>query len=123
MKTIKSSLLGAKQLIDTAPDVLQTRLKEIIKEHRALIINSMMSELPVYLDYKFNLKPDKSLLDQIRSTLVHLKNSGVGIEHYLNEVTQLMSREVIHLTNEPFYNEIDEHLKSYVRIKQERLVY
>ena len=117
MKTVKSALLGAKQLIDTNNDVLVIQLKEIIKEHRALIITRMIGELPIYLDYKFSFKTDKDSLMKIKDSLLSLKNAGVDIKIYDNIVQQLLNRAVVHLTNEPFYVEIDEHLKDYVVIK------
>ena len=118
MKTIKSALLGAKHVIDTNNEVLILQLKEIIKEHRALIITRMIGELPTYLDYKFNFKTDKDSLMRIKDSLLSLKNSGVDIKVYDNIVQQLLNRAIVHLTNEPFYVEIDEHLKDYVVIKK-----
>ncbi len=56
MKTVKSALLGNKQLIDTNADVLMIQLKDIIKEHRALVIARLITDLPIYLQYKFELK-------------------------------------------------------------------
>ena len=117
MKTVKSALLGAKSLIDTNSEVLVIQLKEIIREHRALIITRMISELSIYLDYKFQFKADKDLLPKIKDELLSLKNSGVDLKHYDNVVQQLMNRAVVHLTNEPFYSEIDEMLKDYVSVK------
>ena len=118
MKTVKSALLGAKQLIDTNEDVLAIQLKEIIKEHRALIITRMIGELPTYLDYKFNFKTDRDSLVKIKDSLLSLKNSGVDLKIYDNIVQQLLNRAVVHLTNEPFYIEIDEHLKDHVVAKR-----
>ncbi|MBS1507282.1 MAG: hypothetical protein JSS79_11605 [Bacteroidetes bacterium] len=113
MKTVKSALLGSKSLIDTNADVLLLQLKEIIKEHRALIITRMLGELPTYLDYKFHYKADKDTLMKIKESLLSLKNHGVDLKFYENVVQQLMNRAQVHLTNEPFYNEIDEVLKVY----------
>ena len=118
MKTIKSALLGSKNLIDTNQDVLLVQLREIIKEHRALIIARLVGELPVYLDFKFQYKPDKDSSLRIKEELMSLKNSGVGLQHYENVVSQLMNRAVVHLTNEPFYQEIDQLLASIVQPKQ-----
>ncbi len=82
MKTVKSALLGAKQLIDTNEEVLAIQLKEIIKEHRALIITRMIGELPTYLDYKFNFKTDRDSLVKIKDSLLGLKNAGVDLKIY-----------------------------------------
>lgn len=117
MKTIKSALLGAKQLIDTNNEVLLLQLREIIKEHRALIIHRMIGELTTYLDYRFQYKPDKDQLVRIKDELLSLKNAGVELNHYHNIVQQLLNRAVVHLTNEPFYVEIDELLREYVEVK------
>jgi hypothetical protein len=122
MKTVKSALLGSKSLIDTNAEVLMLQLKEIIKEHRALIITRMLSELPTYLDYKFHFKTDKDTLMKIKESLLSLKNHGVELKFYDNVVQQLMNRAQVHLTNEPFYNEIDEVLKEFTAASHMRLV-
>jgi hypothetical protein len=114
MKTVKSALLGAKQLIDTNHEVLLLQLKEVIKEHRALIINRLIHDLPAYLDYKFEFKADKDLLARIKDNLLSLKNSGVDLKKYDNIVQLLLNRAVVHLTNEPFYAELDEELQPFI---------
>jgi hypothetical protein len=118
MKTIKSALLGTKSLIDTNPEVLLVQLKEILKAHRELIINRMMGDLPTYLDYKFNVKADKKMLELVKDRLFDLKKSNVDLDTYSSIVQQVLNRSVTHLTNEPFYAEIDEYLSSYVNTTQ-----
>ena len=118
MKTVKSALLGTKQLIDTNNDVLLIQLKEIIKEHRALVITRLISDLPTYLDYKFEMKANKDLLMKIKEELLELKNGSVDLKSFDNVVQQLLNRAVVHLTNEPFYKEIDECLSIYVAEKE-----
>ena len=118
MKTVKSALLGSKNLIDTNQQVLLVQLREIIKEHRALIINRLVGELPIYLDFKFQYKPDKDSSLKIKEELMSLKNSVVVLQHYESVVAQLMNRPVVHLTNEPFYQEIDQLLASIVQPNQ-----
>lgn len=118
MKTVKSALLGSKQLIDTNADVLLIQLKEIIKDHRALVITRLISDLPTYLDYKFEMKVNKELLLKIKEELLDLKNGSVDLKAYDNVVQQLLNRAVVHLTNEPFYKEIDDCLSVYVAEKE-----
>ena len=118
MKTVKSALLGAKSIIDNNPDAMLFQLKEIIKEHRALIITRMVGELATYVDYKFHHKADKDSLFKMKEQLLQLKNSGVDLKCYDNIVQQLTNRAQVHLTNEPFYIEIDELLKDYVSTSQ-----
>lgn len=107
MKTIKSALLGTKSLIDTNEEVLIVQLKDILKQHRELIINRLLGDLITYLDYKFQAKPDKPMMDAIKDKLIALKKSNVSMEYYQSIEKQVMNRAVIHLTNEPFYVEID----------------
>ncbi len=114
MKTIKSALLGTKKIIDSNPDALLFQLKEIIKEHRAIIITRLLGDLPTYLDYKFQVKANKELLLSVKEKLLSLKNSGINLDCYDSVVQQVMTKAVCHLTNEPFYVEIDEYLAPYV---------
>jgi hypothetical protein len=122
MKTIKSALLGTKQLIDTNPDALLFQLKEVIKSHRELIITRLIGDLPTYLDYKFNLKATKDVMGTVKEKLLELKNSGVDLKEYDAIVQQVLTKAVTHLTNEPFYTEIDEYLSPYVNVKQLKFV-
>ena len=110
MKTVKSALLGQRRLIEGNQDALIYQLTQIIKEHRVLIITRLLSDLPTYLDYKFQLRANPKQLLEIKERLLDLKNSGVQLTKYEAPVRQLESSAVIHLTNEPFYNEIDDYI-------------
>jgi hypothetical protein len=122
MKTIKSALLGTKSLIDTNPDALLFQLKEILKAHRELIINRMLGDLPTYLIYKFEVKPTKGMIEIIKGQLQELKKSNIDLENYQPTVQMVLNRAVTHLTNEPFYVEIDEFVKQYALISEMKLV-
>jgi len=122
MKTIKSALLGTKSLIDTNPEVLLVQLKEILKAHRELIINRLIGDLPTYLDYKFNVKADKKMVELVKDRLLDLKKSNADLDAYDSIVQQVLNRSVTHLTNEPFYVEIDEYLSQYVKPQQLKFV-
>lgn len=118
MKTIKSALLGAKSLIDTSEDVLLAELRDLLKEHRELIINRLIKDLPTYLDYKFNVKTTKQIHETVKHQLLDLKHSRVDLDNYKAAVNQVLTRAVIHLTNEPFYIEIDAYLAPYVKTRE-----
>jgi hypothetical protein len=122
MKTIKSALLGTKTIIDRNNDVMLHQLREILKEHRALVINRLLGDLPTYLDYKFQVKPTKDLVAQVHDKLLILRNGQVDLDKYQPVVLQMFDRALIHLTNEPFYNEIDGYLMPYVKDNQLKLV-
>ncbi|MCA6381417.1 MAG: hypothetical protein IM606_01355 [Cytophagales bacterium] len=118
MKTIKSALLGNKQLIDTNPDVLLLQIREILKEHRELIITRMISDLPTYIIYKFNVKPNRKMVETVKDQLLDLKKGNVDLDKYSNVVQMVLNRAVTHLTNEPFYVEIDEYLEPSIQVSE-----
>jgi hypothetical protein len=64
------------------------------------------------------VKGNKDLLLSVKEKLLGLKNSGVDLECYDTVVQQVMTKAVIHLTNEPFYVEIDEYLAPYVTARE-----
>ena len=118
MKTIKSALLGTKQLIDTNPDVLLLQVREILKEHRELIITRMISDLPTYIIYKFNVKPTRKMVELVKDQLLDLKKANVDLDKYTSVVQMVLNRAVTHLTNEPFYVEIDEYLAPFIQVNE-----
>jgi hypothetical protein len=118
MKTIKSALLGNKQLIDTNPDVLLLQIRGILKEHRELIITRMISDLPTYIIYKFNVKPNRKMVETVKDQLLDLKKGNVDLDKYSNVVQMVLNRAVTHLTNEPFYVEIDEYLEPSIQVSE-----
>lgn len=110
MKTVKSALLGNKQIAEVGEDSLKDQLREILKEHRAIIISKLVRELQTYTDYKFNVRPDKDLTIKIQERLVSLKNSPINLNNYHNITQQLLNRSVVHLTSQAFYEEIDKEV-------------
>lgn len=118
MKTIKSALLGAKTLTDITEEALLIELRDLLKEHRELIINRLIKDLPTYLDYKFNVKATKQIHDAVKHQLLDLKHARVDLNNYKGVVNQVLSRAVTHLTNEPFYVEIDAYVAPYVKTRE-----
>jgi hypothetical protein len=116
MKTLKSALLGTKNLEDSHAEIMLQQVKDIIRQHRAVIITRLLGDLPTYLDYKFQLaKPTKTQLDYVKDELLALKNSGVELTHYEAVLNQLETKTVVHLTNEPFYVEIDALVNNHLK--------
>jgi hypothetical protein len=107
MKTVKSALLGNKQLVDTDSDILLIQLKEVIQQHRDLVITRLMGHLSTYLTYRFEVKTNKDMLVKIKDKLVELNNSNIDLSAYDGVVQLILTRTVAHLANEPFFREID----------------
>jgi hypothetical protein len=122
MKTVKSALLGVKTLIDRNKEVQLVQLQDILKEHRGLVITRLLGDLPTYLDYKFQVKATKDMIGSVHDKLLTLKNGNVNLTKYEAVVQQVLNRSVTHLTNEPFYAEIDEYLRPHVGVKQLKFV-
>ncbi len=121
MKTVKSALLGNRHLIDGNQDAILFQLTQVIKEHRALIIERLINDLPVYLDYKFQFKPNKDQLAEIKDKLINLQSNGVNLIKYQLVINQLEDKEIVHLTNEPFFIEIDESVSGLIATKELQL--
>jgi hypothetical protein len=118
MKTIKSALLGTRNLIDTNDKVILVQLSGILKEHRELIIARLLRDIPTYLAYKFNVNPDKNQIAAVKEVLIDLKNSAVDIGYYKTIIMKVLSDSNTHLTNEPFYLEIDEKISPCLNNKE-----
>jgi hypothetical protein len=114
MKTIKSALLGMKTLTDTDDKIILFKVTEILKDHRELIIDRLLRDIPTYLDYKFNIRPGKDQLASVKEMLLKLKKSDIDMNYYKAIFLQVFSNTNTHLTNEPFYVEIDEYLQPFV---------
>lgn len=114
MKTIKSALLGNCTLTEIGKNTLAPRVRQILQEHRAAIITRILSDIPTYVDYKFNLKPTPAIIALVRDLLVPLKNQTVDLAAYNAILEMVQTRAVTHLTNEPFYKEIDEFLRPHL---------
>jgi len=98
------------------------QLRAVIKEHRSLVITRLVNDLPTYLRFKFEVKANNDTIIKIKEQLLELKNGGVDLKVYDNVVQQLLNRAIVHLTNEPFYKEIDELLANIVATKELKLV-
>jgi hypothetical protein len=114
MKTIKSSLLGTRTILDTSDQVILIQVSDILKQHRELIIDRLLRDIPTYVDYKFNVRPDKNQVASVKEALISLKKSDVDISWYKATILNVFSNNSTHLTNEPFYIEIDEYLRPLV---------
>lgn len=114
MKTVKSALLGNRQLTDTNSDTLLMQLRGIIQEHRDLVITRLMGNLPTYLNHRFEVKTDETTLLKIKDKLVELNNSIVDLNVYDGVVHLVLTKGGAHLANEPFYREIDACLSACV---------
>lgn len=107
MKTIKTGF-GIKKIEDCEEGVLILQLREILTVHRAALIQRLVSDIPIYLEYIFHIKVEKKQLEEIKDRLSLLKNSSIDLDKYNSIVQQVAKQDVTHLTNEIFYQELNE---------------
>lgn len=65
------------------------RIQEILSQHRSTLIMGILSDLPIYLQFKFYTKVDKEMQGIIRDKLFELSNSKVNLDRYLNIVHEI----------------------------------
>lgn len=115
MKTIKSAILGSKSIPD---DHFDEELRKILREQRTVILTRMLSELTTYIDYKFQIKPTHYVMDKIRERLTALKESFVSLTSYQATYEMVRTRQLIVLSSDEFYKEIDGEITPYVTQQQ-----
>lgn len=121
MKTIKT-VLGIKRIEEKDYPLAVLQLREILDAHRSTLITRLISDLPTYIDYKFNRKVDSKQLEAIKDKLSFLKNSSVDMDKYGFILQNVMAHEITYVATEPFYKEIDDNIGWYLNESQLKLV-
>lgn len=121
MKTVKT-VLGTKKIEEKDHQVAVLQLREILDAHRSTLITRLISDLPTYIDYKFNRKVNSKQLEAIKEKLSFLKNSSVDMDKYGFILQSVMDHEVTYVASEPFYREIDDNIGWYLNEAQLKLV-
>lgn len=119
---ILHTLQGTKRIEDSDPNVTLLKVRQILDDQRTAIINRLITDLPVYIDYRFRVKPDVQQLQTIREKLYTLKNSGLDLEKYDDILQHVVNNEKTYVSSEPFYKEIDENINWHLNASQLRLV-
>lgn len=121
MKTIRT-VLGTKKIEDNDHHLALIQLREILDAHRSTLINRLITDLPTYLDYKFNTKVNSKQLETIKEKLSFLKNSSVDMDKYGFILQNVMAHETTYVATGPFYKEIDDNISWYLNESQLKLV-
>lgn len=121
MKTIKTGF-GVKKIEDCDEGVLILQLREFLTAHRANLIQRLVSDLPMYIGYKFNLKASQKQLDEIKERLYIIKNSAVDLDKYNSVVQDVLRNDATYILNEPFYQELNDCIRWYLHELQLVLV-
>ncbi|MBA4054018.1 MAG: hypothetical protein C0490_04835 [Marivirga sp.] len=121
MKTVRT-VLGIKKIEDNDHQVTVLKLREILDAHRGTLITRLISDLPSYIDYKFNTKVNSQQLEIIKEKLSFMKNSSVDMDKYGFILQDVLSHENTYVATGPFYKEIDDNIGWYLNESQLKLV-
>lgn len=111
MKTVKTAY-GIRKIEDGETALVPLQLRSILQEHRSALINRLTNGgLEAYIDYKFAMKPDAKQVEQIKTNLDTLKNSGINSDTYAPIFLKVQEQEFTALDNVIFYDEIDKAIK------------
>jgi hypothetical protein len=83
------------------------QIREVLKQHREALINSLMSDLTTYVKYKFSTPATKEQLELIKNKLFDLKNSEISLSAYSEVIGDVLANESTYIKSEPFYHEIN----------------
>jgi hypothetical protein len=114
MKTVRT-ISGIKKIEAIDKEATMFRVSEILNEQRKALINRMLTDLNVYVDYRFRVKVDAQQLDHLREKLDTMKNYNVDMEKYGSILQNVLDHDATYMNAEPFYKDIDENIGSYLR--------
>jgi hypothetical protein len=121
MKKIKIAN-GIKRIEDADVNAMLFRLRDILSEHRNILITRLTSDLATYIDYKFSIKATTRQLEVARESLSAMKNSVLDLDRYNDIIERCLNHDMTYIGTEPFMQEIDEIISAALNLPQLKLV-
>jgi hypothetical protein len=121
MKKIKIAN-GIKRIEDADVNAMLFRLRDILSEHRNILITRLASDPGTYIDYKFSIKATARQLEVAKECLSTMKNSVLDLDRYNDIIDHCFNHDMTYIGTEPFMQEIDENLSSALNLPQLKLV-
>jgi hypothetical protein len=113
---------GIKRIEDADMNAMLFRLRDILTEHRGILITRLISDIGTYIDYKFAIKADSRQMEIAKDSLQALKNSVLDLDKYNDIIDRCINNEITYIGSEPFMQEIDDHLVTSLNLPQLKLV-
>lgn len=110
MKIIESPLVGQRLITARNKSVRLFQVKQILNQHRDLLINRVLRDIPYFLAFKYQARANETELEEIKSKLMDLQKRDVDLTNYASIVEQIKRRTTIKLNNQEFFKEIDQLL-------------
>jgi hypothetical protein len=122
MKTIKIAT-GIKRVDFSRDDFSAVpKIRELLKEHRQLLIDRLLVDLPMYIQYQFQAHTTADQLNNIKDRLHLIKIGDISSFRYDAVIHDILSNDVVNVTSEPFYFEINEAISMEINPSQLKLV-
>ena len=113
---------GIKRIEDTDSNATLFRLRDVLSEHRGILITRLVSDLGSYIDYKFHIKASAKQLETIKDHLYIIKNSALDLDRYSDIIDHFYAHDITYISTEPFMKEVDECIDSIINVSQLKLV-
>lgn len=112
MKIIKSSFLGARCVRAHDPNIQLFQIRTILNLHRDSLVDRILTDLPTYIEYKFNYRASREELAGIFDGLLQIKQRDIDMEFYQPVLKALQRKDELKLSNEHFFLELDEFIRT-----------
>ena len=106
LRTIKIAT-GIRKIELNNENLAMIQIGDVLKQHRDTLINSLLSDLPTYISYKFGKPASKEKLEQVKLKLTELKHSSINLTSYGDVIDEVLANESTYIKSEPFYKEIN----------------
>jgi hypothetical protein len=87
---------------------INEKLLEVLNAHRDTLIKRMLANLEVYLLYRFEAKPSKDKLNNIKDKLVSMKSHNVDMDKHARFFKEADKMDQVYIGTQAFYEEIDD---------------
>lgn len=113
---------GIKRVDDSDRNTAMFKFRDLLSEHRNVLILRVLSDLATYIDYKFQMKVPSRELETVKDNLHQLRNSVIDLERYGDMLDHFMEHDMTYVGIEPFFREIDDSIASSLNVSQLKLV-
>jgi hypothetical protein len=122
MKTIRIAT-GIKR-VDLSRNVFSAivKIRELLKEHRQVLIDRLLVDLPTYILYQYDARPTGDQLNNIKNRLHALRVGEISTFRYDSVIDDILDYDVVSVKSEPFYFEINEAISAEINPSQLQLV-
>ncbi len=109
---------GIRKIEDSDAHTALFKLRDVLMEHRSVLITRLVTDLAGYIDYKFRTRVSNRQIETIREHLYSLKNAALDLERYHEIIDHFHTHDVTHITSAPFFKEIDESIGAILNASQ-----